>query len=299
MPMTAQFDSLGGPEQIKLVDRDISPPGAGEVQVRMRAAGLNRAELLYLAGQYLVEPPIPAAPLGAEGAGEIVAVGPEVRNHAVGERVCVLPMMDWAKYGTLAEVVNVPAAALEQIPDGVSFEDAAAFWMAYATAYGMIVQAGEMTANAAGKTALITGASSSVGTAAFQILRQLRARSIATTRTSLKVSALKQAGADHVIVSQEEDMVERLAEITKGKGVDLVCDSVIGEMIAPAADALAAEGTMVLMGFSIRPGSGVAVLSDTDKGNYNQGISPCLAPSGSPGPSQSNRGVFDTALGEG
>ncbi|WP_299733953.1 zinc-dependent alcohol dehydrogenase family protein [uncultured Tateyamaria sp.] len=249
MPLTAQFDTLGGPEKIKLVDVPGQPPAADEVQLRMRVAGLNRAELLYVAGHYLVEPPIPNAPLGAEGAGEIISVGSGVTDFAEGDRVCVLPMIDWAKYGTLAEIVNVPAYALERIPEGISFEDAAAFWMAYTTAYGMIVQAGEMPLNAAGRTVLITGASSSVGTAAFQILKQIGATSIGTTRTQKKVDDLNKAGADHVIVTDDEDIGARLKEITNGKGVDLVCDSVIGDMIAPAAEALVPEGNMVLMGF--------------------------------------------------
>ncbi|WP_415919029.1 zinc-dependent alcohol dehydrogenase family protein [Tateyamaria sp. SN6-1] len=249
MPITAQFDTLGGPEKIKLVDVSVQPPAADEVQIRMRAAGLNRAELLYVAGHYLVEPPIPNAPLGAEGAGEVISVGSGVTEFGEGDRVCVLPMMDWAKYGTLAEVVNVPAYALERIPDRISFEDAAAFWMAYATAYGMIVQAGGMPIDAVGRSVVVTGASSSVGTAAFQILKQIGAGSIATTRTQKKVADLKEAGADHVIVTEDEDIGARLMEITNGKGVDLVCDSVIGEMIAPAAEALVPEGKLVLMGF--------------------------------------------------
>ncbi len=277
MPITAQFDALGGPENVKLIDRSTQPPAPGEVQVRMRAAGLNRAELLYIAGHYLVQPPIPEALLGAEGAGEIVAIGEDVSDYSIGDRVCVLPMMDWAKYETLAEVANVPANALERIPDGISYEDAAAFWMAFATAYGMILQSGEMPNKADGRTAVITGASSSVGTAAFQILREIGAVSIATTRTQKKVSDLRKAGADHVVVRDDEDLGSRLAEITNGNGVDLVCDSIIGKMIEPVAEALAAEGTLVLMGFQSGevPGlpstrssqkasrSGVSILSGT------------------------------------
>ena len=249
MPVIAQFDALGGPENIKLIDVSVEPPAADEVQIRMRAAGLNRAELLYVAGHYLVQPPIPNARLGAEGAGEIIRVGSGVSGFKEGDRVCVLPMLDWAKYGALAEVLNVPAHALEPIPDGVNFEEAAAFWMAFATAYGMIVQAGEMPLDAAGKSVVITGASSSVGTAALQICKQIGARSIATTRTHQKVADLKRAGADYVIITEEEDLGPRLDEITNGKGVELVCDSVIGDLIAPAADALVPEGKMILMGF--------------------------------------------------
>ncbi|MFL4470065.1 zinc-dependent alcohol dehydrogenase family protein [Tateyamaria armeniaca] len=249
MSLTAQFDTFGGPEKIRLVDVPVQSPAADEVQIRMRAAGQNRAELFYVAGHYLVEPPIPNAPLGAEGAGEIISVGSGVTKFAEGDRVCVLLMFDWDKYGTLAEVINVPAYALERIPEGISFEDAAAFWMAYATAYGMIVQAGEMPTDAAGRTAVITGGSSSVGTAAFQILKQTSAKSVTTTRMQKKVADLKQVGADHVIVTDDEDICARLNEITNGKGVDLVCYSVIGDMIAPAAEALVKKGKMVLMGF--------------------------------------------------
>ncbi|MEO1346689.1 MAG: zinc-dependent alcohol dehydrogenase family protein [Pseudomonadota bacterium] len=249
MPLTARFDTLGGPENIKFVDQPIAPPAAGEVQIRMDAAGLNRAELLYVAGHYLVEPSIPNAPLGAEGAGKIIAVGEGVSGFAEGDRVCILPMMDWTRYGVLAEVVNVPSNALEHIPDGVSYEDAAAFWMAFATAYGMIVQVGGIPIDASGKTVVITGASSSVGTSAFQLLKHMGATSVATTRTQAKVQQLRDAGANHVVVTEDEDLAASLSEITNGKGVDLVCDSVIGDMIAPAAEALAPEGRLVVMGF--------------------------------------------------
>ena len=249
MPLTARFDALGGPENIKLVDQPVPHPKAGEVQVRMRAAGLNRAELLFVAGHYLVEPQLPNAPLGAEGAGEILAVGDGVQSFTEGDRVCVLPMMDWTQYGVLAEVVNVPVEVLEPIPDSVSFEDAAAFWMAFATGYGMIVQAGGLPVDADGKTVVVTGASSSVGTSAFQLLEHMGAVSVATTRSSTKVEQLREAGADHVVVTDEEDLAARLTEITDGRGVDLVCDSIVGDIVAPAAEALAPESNLVLMGF--------------------------------------------------
>ncbi|MEM8837904.1 MAG: zinc-dependent alcohol dehydrogenase family protein [Pseudomonadota bacterium] len=249
MPLSAQFDTLGGPENIVLVEKSVPDPAPGEVQVRVHAAGLNRAELLYVAGQYLLQPPVPGAPLGVEGAGEVIAVGNGIETISEGDRVSILPMVDWAKCGVLAEVVNVPAEAVELIPNGITYEDAAAFWMAYATAYGMIVQKGEMPIDAIGKSAVITGASSSVGIASLQILKALNATSIATTRTSKKVGALNDAGADHVITTDTEDLVERVTEITKGRGVDLVCDSIIGPMIAPAADILVPEGNLVLMGF--------------------------------------------------
>ena len=249
MPLTAHFDDLGGPEKIKLVDQPVSHPKAGEVQLKMHTAGLNRAELLYVAGHYLVEPQLPGAPLGAEGAGEVVALGDGVDSFTEGDRVCVLPMMDWTQYGVLAEIVNVPVDALERIPDGIDYEDAAAFWMAFATAYGMIAQVGGLPTDASGKTVVVTGASSSVGTSAFQLLKHMGAVSVATTRNRAKVEQLREAGADHVVVTEEEDLAARLDKITDGRGVDLVCDSVVGGMVAPAAEALVPEGKLVLMGF--------------------------------------------------
>ncbi|WP_298839448.1 alcohol dehydrogenase catalytic domain-containing protein [uncultured Roseobacter sp.] len=88
MPTIAQFDTPGGPEKIELVERPVQPLAADEVQVRMRAAGLNRAELLYVAGLYLVEPPVPHAPLGAAGAGEIISVDSGVTEFGESDRVC-------------------------------------------------------------------------------------------------------------------------------------------------------------------------------------------------------------------
>ncbi|MEM9797332.1 MAG: zinc-dependent alcohol dehydrogenase family protein [Pseudomonadota bacterium] len=245
MARIVTFDALGGPEMLQLRDRDLPPPGPGEALVEVRAAGLNRAELLFLGGRYLVEPRLPGARLGVEGAGIVRAVGEGVQEVAIGDRVAILPSIPMQETGVLGEATIVPASALVPIPEGKSFQEAAAFWMAYGTAWGMMVQAGRLEA---GQTVLVTGASSSVGIAAFQVARDFGATVIATTRGPGKVEALKDAGAHHVIVTDEEDLADRAREITEGRGVDLVCDAIGGPMVQALAAATADGGRIVLMG---------------------------------------------------
>ncbi|GFE65707.1 zinc-dependent alcohol dehydrogenase family protein [Litoreibacter roseus] len=246
MPKTVQFDTLGGPDVLFFVDKIVPPPQAGEVQIAVKAAGLNRAELLFIAGQYLIDPVLPSG-AGVEGAGEIVAVGPEVKGFSVGDRVAITPGFDQLKYVTLGEVVNMAATALEPIPDAMSYIDAAAFWMAFGTAYGLLVQKGGLT-KGAGQSVVVNAASSSVGTAAFQIIKAHGGTSIATTRTDDKVAALREAGADHVIVTEREDVVARITEITDGRGFDIACDAVMGAEGATLAAAAGADATLVAYG---------------------------------------------------
>ena len=247
MTRVIEFDELGGPDRLRLVDRDVPDPGKGEVQVAMAAAGLNRAELLFVAGRYLVDPVLPGSPLGAEGAGTVVKVGPGVEGSKEGDRVAVTPAIDMSRTGVLADLANVPASALVPVPDGVSFTDAAAFWMAHGTAYGMMVLAGGLRAGA-GQTVVVTGASSAVGTAAFQIARAHGTTVIATSRTHAKTDRLKALGADHVIATDEEDVAARIHHITDGHGFDIACDSIAGPLLAPLAEAAAPEATIVMMG---------------------------------------------------
>lgn len=246
MTQIIQFSTLGGPEVLEHVDHIPSPPGEGEVQIAMQAAGLNRAELLFFAGAYLIQPQLPSA-LGFEGAGKIVAAGPGVDNFAVGDRVAILPVFKQDEYGVLGQVVNVPANALERLPDEVSYRDAAAFWMAFGTAYGLLVQQGGLK-EGAGQHVVLNAASSSVGVAAFQIVKAHGGTSIALTRGADKADALKEAGADHVIVTSEEDVTARILEITGGQGFDIACDAVSGPEADAIANAAGFEATFVIYG---------------------------------------------------
>ncbi|ABD55539.1 zinc-dependent alcohol dehydrogenase family protein [Jannaschia sp. CCS1] len=246
MNKTVQFETLGGPEVLTFVDAPAPSPKAGEVQIAVKAAGLNRAELLFIAGQYLIDPVLPSG-AGVEGAGDIIAIGPEVDRFAVGDRVAITPGFNQLDYVVLGETVNMSAAALEPIADDMSYVEAAAFWMAFGTAYGLLVQQGGLR-QGAGQYVVMNAASSSVGTAAFQIIKAHGGVSIATTRTHDKVAALKAAGADHVIVTEAENVVARVMEITQGHGFDIACDAVMGADGATLANAAAVGATFVIYG---------------------------------------------------
>ena len=247
MATIIQFNETGGTEVLKFVEQEVPAPAPGEVQVEVKAAGLNRAELGFFQGTYLVQPNLPGSLLGFEGAGIIRDIGEGVTGWSVGDKVAVTPAFEQNKYGMLGEVANVTASSLEPIPEGVSFNEAAAFWMAFPTAYGLLVNKGGFRPGA-GQTAVLNAASSSVGTSAFQLVKAFGGVSIALTRGPSKVDRLKAAGADHVIVTSEEDTVSRILEITNGEGATTICDAVGGSDQAALCNAAAFEGVVTQYG---------------------------------------------------
>ena len=149
------------------------------------------------------------------------------------------------KYPVLAEEAVVPASVLAAVPDSLSVVEGATVWMQYCTAYGALVPFGKV---APGDFVLITAASSSVGLAAIQIVKAQGGVSIATTRTSAKKHRLTALGADHVVATEEEDLVARVRSITGGKGARVVFDPVGGGYIETLAQATANGGTIFLYG---------------------------------------------------
>ncbi|MEL7371877.1 MAG: alcohol dehydrogenase catalytic domain-containing protein, partial [Myxococcota bacterium] len=131
---TVVFESLGGPEVLAVLDRETSPPAPNEVQVRMRAAGLNRAEYMFMAGEYLVEPALPSR-IGIEGAGHIEAVGEDVSGFKPGDEVFVVPSFSPRDYGVLSELANLPSESLVAKPPWLAFEPAAAVLVPFLTAW--------------------------------------------------------------------------------------------------------------------------------------------------------------------
>lgn len=246
MARIARFVEIGGPEKLKIVEQDLGQPAAGEVLVKVHAAGLNRAELLYMQGQYLVAPKLPSR-IGVEGAGVISAVGPGVTGYAVGDEVSITPNMSPDRYGVIGEYALIPVAALAPKAANISFEVAAAIWMAYPTAYGGLVEVGGLRAGA-GQHVVITAASSSVGLPAIQIARAHGATVIATSRGTAKKAALLAAGADHVIVTGAEDFAARVMEITDGRGFDIAFDAVAGPFLETLAAGAAIEASIVEYG---------------------------------------------------
>lgn len=246
MASIIEFKQTGGPEQLQIVDRPVAAPAPDEVQIAIKAAGLNRAELLFLAGQYLVQPTLPS-PIGLEASGIIQAVGETVEQFSVGQAVSITPNVDPTQYGALGEVINVPVTSLQPKPEGTSFINAAAFWMAYPTAWGGLVQTGGLTANSE-QTVLISAASSSVGIAAIQIAKDHGANVIATTRTKAKVDAIRSVGPDHIVVTDDEDLVDRVQTITNSKGFDIAFDPIGGPFVETLATAAGREAIIVEYG---------------------------------------------------
>jgi NADPH:quinone reductase-like Zn-dependent oxidoreductase len=240
MPKIVRFHTTGDAEVLKLEDLPLTEPGNGEVRLKVEAIGLNRAEVMYRRGQYLETPELPSR-LGYEAAGTIDAVGPGVSDLHVGDRVSTIPSFSMGKYGVYGESAIIPAYAAASYPDNLTAVEGAAIWMQYVTAFGALVEYGQINAQ---DTVLITAASSSVGLAAIQITRGVGALAIATTRGADKKQFLLDAGADHVIVTDEEDLPQRVMAITSANGARVLFDPVAGPMLERLAAAAAPGATI-------------------------------------------------------
>lgn len=243
MAKVVRVHQLGGPEQLQIEDYEIGAPGAGEVRIKVEAVGLNRSEAMYRAGRYPVAPQLPSL-IGYEGAGVIEELGPGVEGFSVGDRVCVLPMIQQGQYGIWAEHAIVPTRILLPAPPGLTAAEAASIWMQYLTAYALI----EVAEIGIGDSVIIRAASSSVGIAAIQLANWAGSVSIACTRSSAKADGLIEHGAAHVVATDEEDLVSRVMEITGGKGARTAFDPVGGPYVDTLARALAERGILFVYG---------------------------------------------------
>jgi NADPH2:quinone reductase len=231
----------GPPEGLAIEELPSPEPGPGAVRVRVRAAAVNFADLLLLANRYQTPAPLPFTP-GSELAGEVLACGPGVASLAPGERVYGATLV-----GAFAEEIALPAAALRRIPPGVGFASAAAFGVAYGTAWGALVSAGALRA---GETLLVLGAAGGVGLAALEIGRELGARVIAAASSEEKRALCAAKGAAAVLDPAPEGLRERVREAAGRGGVDVVLDPLGGAATEPALRALAAGGRHVVVGFA-------------------------------------------------
>ncbi|MFI9723421.1 zinc-dependent alcohol dehydrogenase family protein [Streptomyces sp. NPDC052396] len=245
MSRTVLFHELGGPEVLRLEDVEVGDPGPGEVRIRVDAIGLNRAEVLFRSGHYIVPVKQFPARLGTEAAGVVEAVGEGVSGLRPGQPVSTVPGFSQEEYGVYAERAIVPAASVLHRPEGLGAVEGAAVWMPYVTAYGGLVEAGGMRA---GDTVVLNAASSSVGLAALQVAERVGARAIALTRTAAKKEALLEQGAAEVIVTESENMVERVLDATGGRGAELVFDAVAGPGVTDLAKVVADDGTLLVYG---------------------------------------------------
>jgi NADPH:quinone reductase-like Zn-dependent oxidoreductase len=244
MAKIVRFHEIGGPEVLRVEDADAGEPGAGEALVKIEVIGLNRAEAARRGGHYVVKPPLPAR-LGAEASGTILKLGPDSQGWTVGDSVFTLPGGAASQHGVYASEVVLPLAGLMKLPDGFDLTQAASIWVAFFTAWGGLVETGKL---ARGEFVIIPAASSGVGLAAVQIARDLGAIPIAATRRSGKTEALIEAGAAHVVATEEQDLVKEVARITGGKGVPLIFDPVAGPYVETLFECLADDGVLIIYG---------------------------------------------------
>lgn len=244
MARVVRFHRTGGPEVLQLDDLPVGDPQRGEMRVRVEAIGLNRAEAMFRSGAYLETPRLPAR-LGYEASATVEAVGEGVDGFAPGDSVSVIPAFSMNDYGVYADTALVPAYGVVQRPTGTSAIESAAVWMAYLTAWGALIDIGRL---GRGEAVIITAASSSVGLAAIQIANSIGARAIATTRTRAKAAALEDAGAAHVVVTSEQDLVAEVNHATGGRGARLAFDPVGGPQVEAIAQAMSHRGVIVIYG---------------------------------------------------
>ena len=234
-----RFHKTGPAEVLQFDELRLPEPGPGEIRLRVKALGLNRAEIMFRNGQYL-ETPVPPSQNGYEAAGIIEAVGPGVDFSWIGKTVSTVPgTFKLNNHGVYGEVAVVPLFGIAEYPSTLTFEQGASIWMQYLTAYGALIWLGQV---AKGDFVIITAASSSVGIAAIEMVKAEGATSIAVTRTPAKKARLLKQGADHVIVTDEEDLVARVNEITSGKSARIVFDPIGGKILESLAAATARKG---------------------------------------------------------
>lgn len=238
----------GGPDVLKLATAPHPEPGAGEVLIKVAAAGVNRPDVLQRMGVYA--PPPEASPiLGLEVAGTIAAVGSGVTQWRAGDAVCAL-----TPGGGYAEFCRTPAAHCLPIPAGLSLSEAAALPETAFTVWGNLFDRGRL---AAGETVLVHGGTSGIGTMAIQLAKAFGATVIATARGDDKCAACQALGADVAIDYAATDFVAAAMAATGGRGVDVVLDIVGGDYTARNLAALGMNGRLVLVGFQRGPAATV------------------------------------------
>lgn len=242
MSEAMRVHELGEPEAALRADEvTMAEPGPGQVHIDVRAIGCNFADILICQGKYQLKPQPPFSP-GSEVAGVVRQVGSGVAHVSAGERVlAVLP------YGGYASEVIAEATDVFAIPASMSFEHAAAFGVVYQTAYFGLVFRGRLQR---GETVLIHAAAGGAGLAAVQIAKALGATVIGTAGSSQKLQLVQEHGADHTLSYREDAWPEKVRELTRGHGADVVYDPVGGDAFEGSTKCIAFDGRIVVVGFA-------------------------------------------------
>jgi NADPH2:quinone reductase len=231
--------AFGGPEVLKLEEVPTPRPGAGQVLVRIHAAGVNPYDTYMRSGTYAVKPPLPYTP-GSDGAGLVEAVGEGIDNFKAGDRVYLS-----ISTGAYAEYALAPAAQAHSLPAKVTFSQGAGLWVPYGTAYHALYQCAKARA---GETVLIHGASGGVGIAAVQMARALGLKVLATAGTDKGLELVKREGAHHAFNHAKTGYLGDILNATDGKGVDLVLEMLANVNLGQDLKLLAQRGRVVIIG---------------------------------------------------
>jgi NADPH2:quinone reductase len=237
-----RVEAYGGPENLIYKEVDKPAPKTGEALVKLEAIGVNFIDVYHRTGLYPL--PLPFTP-GTEAAGTVEALGSDVSDIAIGDRVAYAMAV-----GSYAEYAVVPAARLVKIPDHLDAQQAAAAMLQGMTAHYLATSTYQLKS---GDLALVHAAAGGVGLLLIQIARRIGARVFGTVSTEEKAKLAREAGADEVILYTEQDFQEEVKRLTEGKGVQVVYDSVGKTTFMKSLDSLAPRGTLALFGQSSGP----------------------------------------------
>lgn len=237
-------NEFGPAENLALEERPSPSPGKGEILVDIKAAGVNFPDVLTVQGKYQFKPELPFVP-GAEVAGIVTAVGEGVTSHKVGDKV-----ISTLQIGGFSEQCVASEHGSFGMGETMSFEQAAGFAITYGTSYYALKQQAKIQP---GETLLVLGAAGGVGIATIQIAKAMGAKVIAAASSEEKLDFACEAGADLRINYSEENLKDKVKELTGGKGVDVIYDPVGGDFSEQAFRAIAWDGRFLVIGFASGP----------------------------------------------
>jgi len=233
-----EISAYGGPEVLRLGERERPSAGAGEVLIRVSASGVNRPDVLQRTGNYPVPPGASDIP-GLEVAGVIESGDASAMAEEVGDRVCAL-----VAGGGYAQWCVAPVGQCLPVPQGLDDVAAASLPETFFTVWSNVFDRGRLQP---GETLLVQGGTSGIGVTAIQMAKAMGAVVIATAGSDEKCAACKSLGADHAINYRTQDFVAAVADITSGRGVDVILDMVAGSYVAREIDCLAEDGRLVII----------------------------------------------------
>ncbi len=231
---------FGGPEVMKLEEVPDPKAGSGQVLVRVRAAGVNPVEAYIRSGTYASKPNLPYTP-GTDAAGEVVAVGPEVKRVKAGDRVYITA----SAIGTYSEYALSNEAKVHRLPNHVSFEQGAAMGVPYGTAYRGLFQRAQARP---AETVLVHGASGGVGSASVQLARAAGMIVIGTAGGEAGMKLVEEQGAHHARNHSSPDYLDELMKLTDGRGVDVIIELLANKNLAHDLTVLAKKGRVAVIG---------------------------------------------------